>query len=101
MQRRLFDADGKVRESLAGYPEAVREVAKEEKVMLIDLNAMSRTFYESLGPDKSKSAFVDNTHTNEYGGFEFARFIAETLRREDSVLGRHVVDDLPAANFKK
>ena len=96
MQRRSFDADGKVRESLGGYPEAVREVAKEEKAVLIDLNAMSGKFYESLGPEKSKSAFVDNTHSNEYGAFEFARFIAESIRRDDSVLGKHVVDDVPA-----
>ena len=100
MQRRLFDADGKVRESLAGYPDAVREVAKEEKVMLIDLNAMSRTFYESLGPDKSKSAFVDNTHTNEFGAYEFARFIAESIKKSDLGLAKHIVDDLPKANFK-
>ena len=63
---------------------AVREVANAEKVLLIDLNAMSRDYYEKLGPEKSKSAFVDNTHTN--GALEFVRFVAEALCRADATL---------------
>ena len=50
MNRRTFDADGKVTNSLGDYPEAVRQVAREENVPLIDLNAMSKPFYEALGP---------------------------------------------------
>ena len=100
MQRRNFGPDGKVRNSLGDYPEAVREVARDEKVMLIDLHAMSKEFYESLGPDKSKSAFVDNTHTNEYGGYEFARYIAEMIQKSDLPLAKLVIEDLPAKNFK-
>ena len=99
MLRRNFGPDGKVRNSLGDYPEAVREVARREKVMLIDLHAMSREFYESLGEGKSKSAFVDNTHTNEYGGYQFARYIADTIQKCDLPLAKHVIDDLPAKNF--
>jgi hypothetical protein len=71
----------------------------EIPVILIDLNAMSKEFYEALGPDKSKSAFVENTHTNEYGGYEFARYIAETIQKSDLPLAKHVIADLPARNF--
>lgn len=99
MHRRNFGPDGKVRNSLGDYPEAVREVARLESVMLIDLHAMSKEFYESLGESKSKSAFVDNTHTNEYGGYQFARYIAETIQKSDLPLAKHVIDDLPAKNF--
>ena len=81
MQRRKFDEDGKVKESLGDYPEAVRRTALEENVTLIDLSTMSRGFYETLGPAASKSAFVDDTHTNPYGAYEFARYIAATIKQ--------------------
>jgi lysophospholipase L1-like esterase len=100
MHRRTFDAGGKVTNSLGDYPEAVRQLAKDEKVMLIDLHAMSKDFYETLGPANSKLAFVDNTHTNDYGAYEFARYIAETIRKSDLGLAKYVVDDLPVPNFK-
>jgi lysophospholipase L1-like esterase len=99
MQRRNFGPDGKVRNSLGDYPEAVRDVAQAERVMLIDLHAMSKEFYESLGEAKSKSAFVDNTHTNEYGGYQFARYIAEAVQKSDLPLAKYVIDDLPKKNF--
>ncbi len=37
--------------TLGDYPEAVRQVAKEENVTLIDLNAMSVILYKALGAD--------------------------------------------------
>jgi lysophospholipase L1-like esterase len=49
MHRRTFDADGKITNSHGDYPEAVRQIAKEEKVGLIDLTAMSKDIYEALG----------------------------------------------------
>jgi lysophospholipase L1-like esterase len=100
MRRRTFDQGGKSTNTLGDYPEAVRQLAKEEQVFLIDLNTMSKDFYEALGPADSKAAFVDNTHTNAYGAYEFARYVADCLRQSDHSLGKHVVDDLPAANFK-
>ena len=100
MRRRTFDGAGKSTNTLGDYPEAVRRTAKEEKVALIDLNTMSKDFYEALGPMNSKIAFVDNTHTNYYGAYEFARYIAATLKQSDLGLAKYVVDDLPRANFK-
>jgi lysophospholipase L1-like esterase len=99
MNRRLFDASGKVRNSLAEYPDAIREVAREQETALIDLQVMSNEFYEALGPVDSKLAFVDNTHTNEYGAYEFARYIAATIEQSKLGLAKHVVVDLPPRNF--
>ena len=62
---------------------------------------MSKEFYETLGANTSKLAFVDNTHTNQYGAHEFARYIAETIQKSDLPLARHVIEDLPARNFRK
>ncbi len=81
VQRRTFD-NGRITNSHGDYPEAVRQVAKEEKVALIDLNAMSTLFYEALGPEKSKLAFApgDGTHHNNYGSYELARCIVEGIK---------------------
>jgi lysophospholipase L1-like esterase len=95
MNRRTFDAGGRVTNSLGDYPDAVRQAAKEADVPLIDLNAMSKPFYEALGPEGSKKAFVDNTHHNNYGSYELARCVVEGIKSNHLGLARLLVDDLP------
>jgi lysophospholipase L1-like esterase len=85
------------RDTLAGYPDAVREVAKEEGAALIDLHAMSRVLYKSLGSDLDK-AFQDGTHHNNYGSYELARCVVLGIRRAGLPLDRFLVDDLPGFN---
>lgn len=58
MHRRQFDENNKIINTLGDYPDAMRELAAQEQVALIDLNAMSRTLYEAWGPERSKRAFV-------------------------------------------
>jgi hypothetical protein len=83
MNRLTFDAEGKITNSLGGYPEAVRQAAKEENVALIDLNAMSKLFYEALGPGDAHLAFAgkDTTHHDNYGSYELAKCIVEGIRQ--------------------
>ena len=50
MYRRRFDAVGKLQESLGDYPAAGRQVAAEQKVMLIDLHQTSGKLFQALGP---------------------------------------------------
>jgi lysophospholipase L1-like esterase len=89
-ERRNFDAQGRIVPSLGEYPSAVRTVAREESVALIDLNPMSVRFYEALGPDIAPRAFADagrdKTHHNEYGARMLARLVVEGLRAADPVL---------------
>jgi lysophospholipase L1-like esterase len=80
VNRRTFDGAGKITNSLGDFPQAVRNVAETERVALIDLNTMSKSFYEALGPEGSKKSFVDNTHHNDYGSYELARCIVEGIR---------------------
>ena len=95
MNRRSFDAEGYITNTLLDYPEAVRQAAKEEKVALIDLNAMSKIMYEAWGPQESIKAFVhypantfpsqptkleDNTHFNTFGAYEIARCIVQGIK---------------------
>jgi lysophospholipase L1-like esterase len=83
-QRRNFTPDGKIRNTHGDYPAAVRAVAAEEQVALIDLEAASRALYEALGPDKSPLAFSnggkDPTHHNNYGAYQLAKAVAQGIR---------------------
>jgi hypothetical protein len=95
MNRRTFDSDGHVTNSLGDYPEAARQTATEENVPLIDLNAMSKSFYEALGPENSKQAFVDNTHHNNYGSYELAKCVVIGIKQNKLDLSKFLIDDLP------
>ena len=93
--RRRFDPQGQVVESLGDFPEAVRRVAKERGLPLIDLNTASKQVYQALGVDRSKLALLhypantfpgqteplrDDTHFSAYGAYEMARCVVEGVR---------------------
>ena len=96
VQRRTFDVQGRITNSHGDYPEAVRQVAQEEKVALIDLHAMSTKFYGALGPEKSKLAFKegDGTHHNNYGSYELAKCIVEAIRAQKLPLAKFLTSDV-------
>ena len=95
MYRRRFNEQGELFDTLGDYPPAVRQVAKELVVPLIDLHAQSARLFSALGPEKSIAAFVhfpanaypgqprdvkDDTHFSPYGAYELARCIVEGIR---------------------
>jgi beta-galactosidase len=83
MQRRNFDDQGKIRNTLATFRSRCARRRKEENVALIDLTAMSIKFYEALGPDRAPLAFSggrDATHHSDYGAYELAKCIVEGIR---------------------
>ncbi len=96
MHRRTFDAQGSITDSHGEYDDAVRQLAVEEKVPLIDLHKMSKPFYEALGPEISKRAFApnDNTHHNNYGSYQLARCVVESIRVQDFGLAKHLAFDV-------
>jgi lysophospholipase L1-like esterase len=97
MQRRNFDAQGKIKNTHGDYPQAVREVAAEEKVALIDLERMSVAFYEALGPEKAPLAFSaggkDATHHNNYGAYELAKCVVQGIRDAQLPLAQFITED--------
>ncbi len=110
-QRRSFDENGKIRETHADYPDAMRWVAKREGVQLIELHDMTRTFYEAMGVEPSKRAFVhypagtypgqttafaDNTHFNPYGAYEISKMIVEGMKQLELPLLRGLRADYKA-----
>ncbi len=113
MHRRRFDAEGKVVNTLEDYPEAMRQTAAEERVALIDLNAMSKSFYEALGPEISRKAFLhyppdtfqeqpdelkDDTHFSAYGGYQLARCIVEGVKKNKLGIAKYLRKELPSFN---
>ncbi|MBF9141111.1 rhamnogalacturonan acetylesterase [Hymenobacter properus] len=109
--RRTFGADGRIENSLGDFPAAARKVAEEEKVALIDLNAMTTKLYEALGVEESKKALVhypantypgqtaplaDNTHFNPYGAYEIAKCVVEGIKANKLGLAKFLRDDTPA-----
>ncbi|MCX6333491.1 MAG: rhamnogalacturonan acetylesterase [Bacteroidia bacterium] len=109
--RRSFGDDGKISNSLGDYPEAARLVAKELLVPFIDLNAMTKTLYETLGPDKSQNLFViypantfpdqkealnDNTHFNSYGAYQLAKCIIEGMKDNNLRIKKYLIKGLPS-----
>lgn len=97
MHRRTFDADWKITNSHGDYPEAVRRVAKEENVELIDLTEMSKDLYQALGKDGSGVLFKegDGTHHNSYGAYQLAKAIVQSIRDQRLPVAQYLRDDLP------
>jgi lysophospholipase L1-like esterase len=113
MNRRTFDDAGKITNSFGPYPDAMREVAAEQKVTLIDLNAMSKTLFEAMGPEGTLKAFMhypadsfpgqtapinDDTHFNSYGAYELARCIVHGIREANLPLTKFLDPTIPDFN---
>jgi len=97
MARRKFDEKGKVVGTHDEYAQIVRNVAKETKTPLIDMDPKSQKLLQDLGQDKSALLFnhllpeehpnypkgkSDDTHFNELG----ARLMAQIVLSEIKLL---------------
>ncbi|MCB0531422.1 MAG: rhamnogalacturonan acetylesterase [Lewinellaceae bacterium] len=110
VHRRTFDDQGKIINSHGDYPEAMRQVAKEAGVPLIDLHAMSQQLFEALGPEGSKKAFVhfpagsfpgqdgalaDDSHFSTYGAMQLALCIVQGIQDNHLALAADLKSHLP------
>ncbi|GAA5202801.1 rhamnogalacturonan acetylesterase [Microbacterium jejuense] len=93
-ERRWFDGD-RVTPTHGDYPNAVRDLAHELDVPLIDLTVFTTWLYEDLGPAASTSllshfapgehpvwpgGLTDDTHFREEGARRIAAFVGRSLR---------------------
>ncbi|MFS0692038.1 rhamnogalacturonan acetylesterase [Streptomyces nitrosporeus] len=95
VERRRFAADGTAKPTHGEYPAAMRALAAEEGVPLIDMQALSLARWQGLGPDGTEALFnwlepgespnypdgrQDNTHFSPAGAVEVARMTTRALR---------------------
>ena len=114
MHRRWF-SDGKVKNTHGDYPDAMRQVAHELKVPLVDLHQMSAVMYNALGPEGSKSAFVhypantfpnqserlkDDSHHNTYGAYALALCVVKSVREQQLDLADDLAEDIPTLDLR-
>jgi lysophospholipase L1-like esterase len=82
MHRRSFDKDGKVTQELLPYADAMKLVAKEKQVALVDLHGASGKLFQMLGDagstDLSCSA-TDRTHFSEKGAKAMAELVLNRM----------------------
>jgi PelA/Pel-15E family pectate lyase len=82
MFRRKFDAQGNITDNLKPYAEAMKLVAAEKKVPLVDLQGASEELYLKLGPEKTAefaNAPDDRTHFNAKGAQAMAELVMTRL----------------------
>ena len=92
--RRLYKEDGTIRTTQTPYVEAVRALAAEKKVPLVDLHAISLADAENAGDDvwadlspRMTREEVDRTHLNAKGSEVVGRMVVEALPQGRSGAG--------------
>jgi len=101
LTRRIFGPDGKIRSTLVPYVEAMKSLAAEKKVPLVDLHGRSIEQAERLGVEKSKAfgpkhpeikGAIDGTHLNADGAKATAPLIVDELKKADPTLVKYFVE---------
>ena len=93
--RRHFDGKGNLLDTHGDYPKAVRELAKETKTPLVDMEALTRKLVTDLGPEKSKDLFtmrkngLDSTHLCHAGAFQVAELFVKNAKKQHLKIARH------------
>lgn len=115
-QRRRFNADGTLEPTHGEFPDAMRKVATELKVPLIDVTNMTTAMYESWGDELSKKAFVfypantfpgqtkalaDNTHFGSFGANEVAKCVVQGIKDLNLDIAQSIKTTVPKYDPKK
>jgi len=79
-------------DTVGPWARAMREVAAEDHVPLIDQWAMSKELWTALGP-KVGTAFSDQTHLSGYGGYLLSKLIIRGIKSGVPGLAPFVADD--------
>ncbi|NCD70988.1 rhamnogalacturonan acetylesterase [Mucilaginibacter agri] len=110
--RRKFDENGKVVPMHPVYTPLVKQVARENNVLMIDLDQKSQDLLQELGPDRSQLLYnylvpgehpnypegkQDNTHFSELGARRIAELVLADVRTLLPDLAEHIVKPKSAA----
>lgn len=90
--RRIFGSDGNILDEHTAYADAVRELAVELDVPLIDMNVCSRQYENIAGIEGSRALHeyfpgteIDNTHLCQLGAYITARCVAEQMAADERI----------------
>ncbi|MBN1766013.1 MAG: pectate lyase [Sedimentisphaerales bacterium] len=92
MYRRKFDDAGRIKDNLLPYANAMKQVAAEKDVPIIDLNAASEKLYLQLGESgcmELANAPDDRTHFNEKGAKIMANLVIQQLQQAEPSLKQY------------
>lgn len=105
VSRRWFD-DGKLQKDCHGdYPEAIRQIASEYGLPLIDANSITQAWLEGIGDEASRPYYMwvekgvnprhpdgktDNTHTNVAGARKLVELLLPEIVKVIPELAAHV-----------
>lgn len=97
INRIIFEPDGKLKNLLGEYRNAVKSVASELKVPFLDLWSRTTEYMEAAGDCDAWDYFWsdgktrDYTHTNDIGGKLIAKFVAqEVIKSNISPITEHI-----------
>ncbi len=105
VMRRKFDENGNFVDSHGEYPDAVRKVANEMKVPLIDMHRLSEAIIKKYGAEDSRKLFLqlkegenanypkgveDNTHFNDFGAEEMAKAAVAEIKKQKIKLRKYL-----------
>ncbi len=105
VMRRKFDENGNFVDTHGEYPDAVRKVAAELKVPLIDMHRLSEKTLKDMGAEKSRALFLqlkagenpnypngaeDNTHFNPTGAETMAKLAIADIRNSKIGLRKYL-----------
>lgn len=79
--RNTWKGDSQYNDLLLDYANMCKTIATEYDALFIDLHDFSTTFIQANGVDQAQRYFFpkDYTHTNDFGGFLMASYIASAL----------------------
>jgi lysophospholipase L1-like esterase len=104
--RRKFDSTGNIIDTHQQYAQLVKDLAKEDNVALIDLNALSMQLLQQTGAENSKYYFnylkpgehpnypnghEDDTHFNELGARKIAELVLHEIQAQQLPLTQYIV----------
>lgn len=89
LARNSWKGDGAYNDLLEEYAEAVKEIGRVTETPVLDLHGLSKKFITDKGLEASKAYLFPNdfTHSNDYGAYKMAGFLAQEIKR---VCGQHI-----------
>ena len=101
LTRRYYEADGKIHSDLLAHAEAMKKVAAEEHTPLIDLQADSIAYLDTLTEAQGQALGItkkdalgntvpDKTHLNYEGSYVFGRMVAVGMAKAAPALATFV-----------